>query len=32
MVNNFIKFNNLEHKKKLILPFTKSIFDNLKNY
>ena len=33
IIVNFVKFNNLENeKKKLILPFGKSIFHNLKNY
>ena len=31
MINNFVKFNNLENEKNLILPFGK-IFHNLKNY
>ena len=32
MINNLVKFNNLENKKKLILPFEKSISHNLKDY
>ena len=31
-MKNFVKFNNLENKKNLILLFGKSIFHNLKNY
>ena len=32
IINNSVKFKNLETKKKLILPFRKLIFRNLKNY
>ena len=32
IMKNFVKFNNLENEKNLILPFIKSIFYNSKNY
>ena len=31
-MNNFVKINNLENEKNVILPFGKSVFHNLKIY
>ena len=32
MINNFVKFNNLEIKNQFILPFGKLVSHDLKNY